>query len=95
MARPATPMFPRPTAPVLTEPTAPNAEEICADGALSPDGMAEFTSLSRTEVDRVINRGEIETFRYGRRVLIARREAIRWLATYLEASRLTAGDIVR
>ncbi|AMV23794.1 hypothetical protein VT84_05235 [Gemmata sp. SH-PL17] len=82
MARPATPMFPEPT-----------AEEICSEGALSPDGAAEFTSLSRPEIDRAIARGEIEIFRYGRRVLIAKREAVRWLATYLEASRQNAGRI--
>lgn len=86
MARPAKPMFPPTVSPV------PTVEEICADGALSPDGAAEFTSLSRDEIDRAISRGEIEIFRYGRRVLIARREAVRWLATYLEASRRKAAE---
>lgn len=71
MARPAKPMFP---VAIST------SEEICAEGALSLDGVAEFTSLSATEIRRAIDRGEIETFRYGKRVLIAKREAVRWLA---------------
>lgn len=76
MGRPAKPM----DAP---EP----ALEAVADGALSPDGAAAFTSFSRREIDRAIGRGEIETFRHGRRVLVAKNEARRWLAAMLEASR--------
>ncbi len=76
MARPAKPMF-----------AAPTSEEICSEGALSPEDAAQFTSLSRKEIDRAITRGEIETFRYGRRVLIAKREVIRWLAELRDRSR--------
>ena len=74
--RPATPMLP-----------AAPAVDLCADGALSPDGAAEFTSVSRDEIDRAIARSEIETFHHGRRVLIARRELVRWLAAKLDATR--------
>lgn len=64
----------------------PTSEQVVGDGALSPAGAAEFTSLTRKEIDRAICRGEIETFRYGRRVLIARREVVRWLAAVREQS---------
>ncbi|VTR94021.1 unnamed protein product [Gemmata massiliana] len=82
MGRPAKPMF-----------QAPTSEEICSEGALSPEGAAEFTSLSRTEIDRAIVRGEIETFRYGRRVLIAKREMVRWLADLRDKSLQSTGRI--
>lgn len=78
MGRPATPMCP-------PEP----AIEAVADGALSIDGAAEFCgALSRDTVERAIGRGEIEAFRCGARVLIAKREVQRWLAAKLEASRV-------
>ena len=79
--RPATPMYP----------PAPTAADLCADGTLSPDGAADFTSLSRDEIDRAIDRGEIETFRHGRRVLIAKRVLVLWLAAKLEATRAERG----
>lgn len=75
MGRPAKPMFATPT-----------SSEVVGDGALSLAGVAEFTSLSRKIIDRAICRGEIEAFRYGRRVLIARREVVRWLAAMREQS---------
>ncbi len=59
-----------------------------ADGALSIDGAAEFAGdLSRDEIERAIGRGELETFRHGRRVLIAKRAVQRWLAGKLEQTR--------
>jgi excisionase family DNA binding protein len=74
MARPAKPMT-----------SAESSEDLLRDGALSPDGAAEFTSLSRDEVDRAIDRGEIEIFKFGRRVLIPKRELVRWLAEKRDA----------
>lgn len=76
MARPATPMT-----------SAPTALEVCADGALSPEGAAEFTSLCRAEIDRAVERGELETFHHGRRVLIPKRVVVEWLARKLEEER--------
>lgn len=81
MARPAKPMTPAPT-PL----------ELCAEGALSVEGCAEFCGdLSPDEVRKAIAAGEIEPFHRGRRVLIAKREAVRWLAAMLEADRAKRG----
>lgn len=77
MARKATPMI-----------VPPPALELCAEGALSVEECGAFCGgLCRDEIEKAIRDGEIETFRRGRRVLIARREAARWLAGLLEASR--------
>jgi excisionase family DNA binding protein len=65
----------------------PTAAETCADGAFSPDTAAVFTSLSRDEIDRAISRGELETFRHLRRVLIPKTVVVEWLAKKLEAAR--------
>ncbi|MBP3955505.1 hypothetical protein J8F10_09445 [Gemmata sp. G18] len=80
MARPATPMIEQPT-----------SEEICSEGAMSIDDVAAFTTISKPEVERIIARGEIETFRYGRCTLIANCEAVRWLAELLDKSRAGIG----
>ena len=79
MARPAKPLY-------AVTPVDEAVEEL-ADGVLSLDGAAEFTSLSRDEIERAVSRGELETFRYGRRVLLVKRHVMRWLAEKLAAAR--------
>lgn len=80
----------RPSTPHVKAPT---SEELCADGALDIDGLAAFASLSRREVEKALAAGEVETFRRGVRVLIARREAVRWLAGMLDADRARRGQL--
>lgn len=87
MGRPAIPMHPSPL------------DEAFADmdeGALSYEGAAEFTSVCERELMRAVERGEIETFRHGRRVLLVKRSVRMWLAKKLateraERERLRAG----
>ena len=65
---------------------------MCAEGALSIKECGRFCGdLSPDEIEKAINAGEIETFHRGRRVLIARREAVRWLACLLDADRAKRG----
>jgi hypothetical protein len=73
VARPATPMTP--------------AVETCADGALSLDGAAEFSGVCKREIERAIDRGELEVLYHGRRPLVPKRQLVGWLAAKLEAAR--------
>lgn len=74
--RPAKPLFPRAA-----------ALDDCALGAFSIKRAAKFCSLCAEEIERAIQRGEIETFRRGRRVLMTKKAVIAWLAKLLEAER--------
>lgn len=71
--RPARPMF--------------GAEEECLDGALDYEAAVAFTSLSRSEIERAVRRGEIEEMRHGRKPLLPKRQVVRWLAAKLEEAR--------
>lgn len=46
-----------------------------------------FTRLSRTELERAVAAGEIETFHHNRRLLMPRRAVRLWLAKKLLAER--------
>jgi hypothetical protein len=78
--RPAKPMFP-------TETPLEAAFADLDEGALSYDGAAEFTSLSRTEIKRAVRAHEIETFKHKRRVLLVKRSVRMWLAKKLAEQR--------
>lgn len=70
MARPATPMFP------------PEAEELLEFGSLDFDGAAEFCGISRSEINKAVQRRELVSFRHkgGKKGLIPKRALIRWQA---------------
>ncbi len=89
MARPPKPMFPAApgTLPLPVAGPLADAMEVLAEGALSREAAAEFASLSVPELDRVIERGELETFSHGRRVLIPKRSVQMWLAKKLASER--------
>jgi hypothetical protein len=79
MGRPAKPMFP--------ETPLDEAFDALADGVLSYDGAAEFTSLCRDEIEEAVREGEIETFKHKRRVLLVKRSVQMWLAKKLAKQR--------
>lgn len=75
MARPAAPMFAPET-----------SRAVCAEGAFSPDAAAAFVSLSRDVIDAAVEAGELEAFKFGRRVLIAKVRLVEWLAAVRDRS---------
>lgn len=82
----------RPATPMYAEPT---AADLCADGALDLDGAAEFCRISKREIERAVERGEIETMYHGRKPLVPKRVLVLWLAAKLEATRAERGGVTR
>ena len=76
MARPARPMFP--------------LGDECADGALSLDGAAKFLAVSVREVERAIQRGELEVVHWGRKVRVLKSQCRALLAQQLAEARAAA-----
>ncbi len=77
--RPAKPMFP---ATPLDE-----AFDDLDQGALSYEAASEFTSLCRDVLREAVAEGQIETFHYGRRVLLVKKSVRMWLAKKLAKER--------
>jgi len=74
--RPAKPMFP-----------VPAAEELLELGSLSYDDAAAFCGISRREINRAVERGELVPFHHrgGTKPLIPKRALIRWQAAMYAA----------
>jgi hypothetical protein len=76
VGRPATPMSP-----------VPAAEELLEFGSFDFDGAAAFCGISRSEINKAVQRGELKSFRHkgGKKGLIPRRALIRWQAAMYAA----------
>ena len=55
--------------------------ELLSDGTVSVKGAVSFLSISRTELWRLINAEKIQALRSGRRVLVPRKELVRFLGS--------------
>jgi hypothetical protein len=75
VARPARPMLPVAFAP-------PAVEELLELGSLSYDDAAAHCGISRREINRAVERGELKPFHHkgGKKPLIPKRALIRWQA---------------
>lgn len=78
MARPAKPLYVAPVDAAAADLT---------EGAMSLDDAVQFTSLCRSILRRAVDRGEIEFFHVGRRVLLVRKSVRVWLASFLAQER--------
>lgn len=56
-------------------------EELATDGMMSVEEFMKFAGLGKTEAYEVFNRGDVRSTKVGRRRLVYRRSAIRWLAS--------------
>jgi hypothetical protein len=56
-------------------------------GGLSYKGATRFSSFSRAELKRAVRRGEIETFKRGKRTVLLKRSVRMWMAKMLVAQR--------
>ena len=74
MARPASPMY-----------AAPTAEELLSLGSLSYDAAAAFCGISRSEINKAVQRGELVPFHHRSKPLIPKRALILWQAAKYEA----------
>ena len=68
------------TAPEAPEHVTPSAD-IWADGSMRLASVAAFLDLSRREVDRILERGELPAVQYGRYRLVPRRAVVAMLAS--------------
>lgn len=76
MGRPASPMYPVPV-----------AEELLELGSLSYDDAAAFCGISRSEINKAVQRGELVPFKHkgGKKPLIPKRALVRWQAAMYAA----------
>jgi hypothetical protein len=58
-------------------------EELAADGMMSVDELMGFLGLRKTEVFELLASGAIASVKHGKRRLVFRRSAVRWLAAKL------------
>ena len=81
--RPATPMFPQSAA----------VEELLELGSLSYDDAAKFCGISRSEINKAVQRGELKPFHHkgGTKPLLPKRALIRWQAAMYAAENPEAG----
>ena len=80
----------RPAKPIVVPLNPSPLEQAYADlaeGAMSYEGAAEFTSLSTKEIERAVSAGEIEWFTHKRRVLLVASSVRMWLAKKLARER--------
>lgn len=79
--------MPRPCKPRLApiDPT-PEAERACVRGSKTIRGAAAFTGLSKSAIWELIRSGELQSFKVGRRRLIAKSQLVRYLAIQMDAA---------
>jgi excisionase family DNA binding protein len=58
-----------------------------SDGAFDVKAAADFCSLSLRTIRYALANGELESFRFGKKVLIAKSHLVAWLAAMLAKSR--------
>jgi len=72
---------PRPVVQPLV--VGPTAEDLCSDGVLTAAQFARFVGLELETCRKLFRRREVEWFRVRRRVVVARRVAVAWLAAQM------------
>lgn len=61
----------------------PYAAEVVADGGLNIDEAAQFACISRAELYRLMERGELDFVKYGRRRIVPKNAIRALLARHL------------